>query len=56
MFDIVWMFIRKLLDQRTADKVKFVHSLEELHQYIAPDQLYEKYGGTRKEEYPPTIE
>jgi hypothetical protein len=56
LFDVVWMFIRQLLDQKTADKVRFVHSNEELHKYIAPDQLTAKYGGTRAEEWPLTIE
>ncbi|KAJ2523134.1 hypothetical protein H4217_000279 [Coemansia sp. RSA 1939] len=46
IFYSLWKLIRPLLDPVVASKVQFAGSPQELHKFIAPENLPTEYGGT----------
>jgi hypothetical protein len=45
-FESAWKLIRPLLDEKTASKIHFTKSLQDLTASIDPSVLSEEYGGT----------
>jgi len=48
-FSTVWSIVKVFLDEKTKSKFQFVKCYEELRSRFDPENLLEKYGGTRKE-------
>jgi hypothetical protein len=48
-FSTVWSIVKVFLDEKTKSKFQFVKCYDELKERFAPENLLEKYGGTRKE-------
>ncbi|OZJ03252.1 hypothetical protein BZG36_03508 [Bifiguratus adelaidae] len=51
VFGAVWKLIAPLLDPVVAQKVHFTHTNEDLHQFIAPENLPAEFGGTKNFKY-----
>ncbi|XP_051153477.1 alpha-tocopherol transfer protein-like isoform X2 [Leptopilina boulardi] len=50
VFDAIFAVFKPLLDSRMQDKIYFHgHDMSSLHQYVAPENLPKKYGGTQEE-------
>jgi len=48
-FSTVWSIVKVFLDEKTKNKFQFVKSYDELKERFTPENLLERYGGTRKE-------
>jgi DNA-binding protein H-NS len=49
-FSTVWSIVKVFLDEKTKSKFQFVKCYDELRERFTPENLLEKYGGTRQEE------
>ena len=47
---VVWKVLSVMLDETIKSKIKFLKSTDELHEYVAPDQIPKRFGGTSKED------
>jgi len=54
VFRAFFNLISKWLDPETKEKIQFLtkDKFSAMHEFIDPATLYERYGGTKKEEYP----
>lgn len=53
IFRALWAIIRPWLNKKTQEKVKLVGTCEELKEYISPDQIPKRMGGTDEWEHDP---